>query len=103
MEQNWISEMAETDEILILREKCRKEAELLYGDGDIDVLTDALSILAERGIYKTNSLSVYIDIQETMNLLREKYDEVTDHEIKAYVEATFVEAKEALEIIGKNL
>ena len=103
MERDRISELAETDEILALREKCKKEAELIYGNGDIDVLADALSILAERGIYRTDSLGVYIDIQETMNLLREKYVDITDHEMKAYVEATFVEANEALEIIWNNL
>ncbi|MDR2861724.1 MAG: hypothetical protein LBV07_04175 [Syntrophobacterales bacterium] len=102
-ERDQISKIVEADEIKALRAKYREEAEILYCGGNVEVLTDALSLLAERGIYRLDGLNTYIDLQETMNFLREKYDEEVDHEIKEYVEATLEEAREALKIIGKNL
>lgn len=95
--------VAEMDDIKILSEKYEKEAEFVYGDGDIEALTDTLSLLAERGIYRTDSLNIYIDIQETIKLLKVKSSELKDQKMKTYIEATLAEAEDALDIIGRNL
>ena len=102
VEQNRISELAETNEIKKKRESYQRCNEATYADGGIASLSSMLLGVCDRKLYIGEEADIYYDILDTRDYLKEKYDELSDIEAikhKKDVEEALDEADAVLNYI----
>jgi hypothetical protein len=106
MEQDRISEVAETDKIKALRKIYKEDNEGDYADGGVKLLAYMLLGVCDKKVYEGKEAAKYYEILDASDFLKGKYAELSDIEamkVKNDVEEALAEAEENLEYLTKYL
>ena len=106
MEQDRLSEIAETKEIKALRKIYKEDNEGDYADGGVKLLAYMLLGVCGKKVYEGKEAAIYYEILDATNFLKGKYEELSDIEamkVKKYVEEALDEAEENLDYLARYL
>jgi len=99
VERGILAEHAKTEGIKELRKFWEKDNESTYVEGGIESLSFTLLGVCDKKVYLGEEVSVYFEILDLRDCLKEKYSELSDSEALKHKEDVEVALNEAQEIL----
>ena len=99
VERNRIAELAETAEIKEQRKFWKEDNESSYAEKGIKSFAYVLSGVCGKNIYLENEVSVYFEILDMRDFLKEKYAELSETDVAKYKKDVEIVLNEADEVL----